>query len=300
VVPVPRLLPDLLGGKVVLEKSKKPSLLLVGDVDYESGKDWDRATNGNPNGITGTKKRTWAPLPGARAEMEGLASLYQKRFGKESLAVLRGADATEEALRRHSSPRWLHLATHGFCVLELPKAAVETGWDLKFFAEYGMMHLHPGLQSGLVLAGANQAFKSGQDDGILTALEVAELDLRTTEMAVLSACDTGMGRIGGGEGLLGLQRAFHIAGAKTVVASLWQVHDVATRVLMERFYSNLWNKNLSKLEALREAQLWMLREGRTYPGLKRGADRDDEPGTVQNGRLPPYYWAAFVLSGDWR
>jgi len=87
-----------------------------------------------------------------------------------------------------------------------------------------------------------------------------------------------------------------VAGAKTVIASLWKVDDVATRDLMERFYDNLWNKNLGKLEALREAQLWMLRERGP-----RGLDVvEEDAAKTMNKRLPPYFWAAFVLSGDWR
>jgi CHAT domain-containing protein len=125
---------------------------------------------------------------------------------------------------------------------------------------------------------------------------VQTLDLRGTELVVLSACETGLGKTAGGEGLLGLQRAFQVAGARTVIASLWKVDDIATRDLMERFYDNLWNKNMGKLEALRDAQLWMLRERGP-----RGAT-PDESDLAKSGenRLPPYYWAAFVLSGDWR
>src|SRR6185503_11816237 len=100
----------------------------------------------------------------------------------------------------------------------------------------------------------------------------------------------------GSEGLLGLERAFQVAGARAVIASLWKVDDLATRDLMERFYDNLWNKNMGKLEALREAQLWMLRERGP-----RGLDVVNDDGAKPTGkRLSPYYWAAFVLSGDWR
>ena len=101
--------------------------------------------------------------------------------------------------------------------------------------------------------------------------------------------------------LMGLQRAFQVAGARTVVASLWSVPDEPTKVLMERFYANRWEKKMSKLNALREAQLWMLREGRGDALVQRGIRRvGPAPPPAGDGRLPPYYWAAFVLSGDWR
>jgi CHAT domain-containing protein len=84
------------------------------------------------------------------------------------------------------------------------------------------------------------------------------------------------------------------------VAGLWKVPDRATQALMERFYDNLWRKKMSKLAALRESQVWMLREGPKQSGLRRGLDLgDDAPQTEARRGLPPYYWAAFVLSGDW-
>jgi len=153
---------------------------------------------------------------------------------------------------------------------------------------------HPGLRSGLVLAGANRPVEAGQDDGILTALEVAELDLAHVDLATLSACETGLGKAAAGEGLLGLQRAFQVAGTHSVVATLWTIRDDAGRQLMIDFYENLWAKKMSKVEALQAAQLEMLREG-----VKRGLDVSERPAD-QHHRLPPWYWAGFVLSGDWR
>jgi CHAT domain-containing protein len=153
----------------------------------------------------------------------------------------------------------------------------------------------PGLLSGLVLAGANAPPSDGRDDGILTALEVSQLDLGKVDLATLSACETGLGETAGGEGLLGLQRAFQVAGAKTVVATLWKIDDSASRALMSQFYENLWKKKLPKIEALRQAQLTMLREG-----IKRGIELDAERPPSQKHRMPPFYWAAFELSGDWR
>ena len=125
------------------------------------------------------------------------------------------------------------------------------------------------------------------------------MDLSRVDLATLSACETGLGESAAGEGLLGLQRAFQIAGAKTTVCSLWQVPDKATQLLMQRFYENLWNRNpkMSKLEALREAQLWLL--NKRQPELIRGLEltsADD----AHAPRLSPRYWAAFELSGDWR
>jgi CHAT domain-containing protein len=150
--------------------------------------------------------------------------------------------------------------------------------------------------SGVALSGANTPSAENEDDGILTAVEVGGLDLERTELVVLSACETGLGSVAGGEGVLGLQRAFQLSGAKTTVASLWKIPDRATMQLMQRFYENLWDKKLSKLDALREAQLWMLKEGR-----QRGLDLEDAVAKKSHsGRLPPRYWAAFVLSGDWR
>ena len=138
----------------------------------------------------------------------------------------------------------------------------------------------------------------GAEDGphVAPTLEVAQLDLGHVRLATLSACETGLGETAGGEGLLGLQRAFQTAGARSVVGSLWKLSDDAARQLMIDFYDNLWTKKMSKAEALRQSQLSMLREG-----LKRGAKRlDDAPSTDADERTSPDLWAAFELSGDWR
>ena len=295
VVPVPQLLPELLAAPK--GKDRESSLLLVGDVDFdaEAGKtDGGRTAPGERGGT----RKGWKRLEATRGEVATIRDSFEQRFADGTAKVLRGAGVTEQALRQQA-PRYqyLHLATHGFFAPAEVKSALgaapKSGDDL--FGQAGVTGFHPGLLSGLVLAGTNRVPEPGQDDGILTALEVAELDLRRCELAVMSACETGLGESAGGEGLLGLQRAFQVAGARSVVASLWSVDDEATRKLMERFYDNLWGKKLSKLEALREAQRWMLTEG-----LKRGLVREDLPDKAPDARTPPYYWAAFVLSGDWR
>ena len=163
------------------------------------------------------------------------------------------------------------------------------------FGTEGVSGWHPLLLSGVVLAGANKEAKPGEEDGILTALEVSEMDLSGCQLVVLSACQTGLGKVAGGEGVLGLQRAFQGAGAGSVLASLWSVGDAPTQKLMVEFYRRLWDEDapLSRVEALRQAQLSMLREG-----YKRGMLRREEANKSE--RAPPFYWAAFVLSGDWR
>ena len=152
---------------------------------------------------------------------------------------------------------------------------------------------NPGLLSGLALAGANRVPAADVDDGILTAQEIGVMNLSGVDTVVLSACDTGLGETAGGEGLLGVQRAFQVAGARTTVASFWKVDDLVTRLLMERFYRNLWEREMSRLDALREAQIYVL----NHPEALRGSDpQPDDP----RFRTSPKFWAAFTLSGDWR
>jgi CHAT domain-containing protein len=315
VIPVPQLLPALLEAAPDKDAAE-PSFLLVGDVAYGSTAE------------KGKHVAQFLPLPGTRGEIDALANYFRDVYPKARIRSLRGDEATEAAFRQYSPGcRWLHLATHGFyappriesaLVRDPELTAGQSAKDL--FSRQGVGGFHPDLLSGLALAGANRGASAnvpdGADDGILTALEVTALDLHGTELAVLSACETGLGATARGEGLLGLQRAFQMAGAGSVVGSLWHVDDRATQALMARFYRNLWSTSSprSKLEALREAQLWMLREAPRHPELvrgwvdhlrgsepelARGLEELPEPGSPRR-HLPPYFWAAFVLSGDWR
>src|SRR5436305_2537110 len=111
--------------------------------------------------------------------------------------------------------------------------------------------------TGLVFAGANNPKTPGR--GIVTGEALIDLDLSGLELAVLSACETGLGDVAGGEGTFGLQRAFHLAGTRDVVASLWKVPDRTTAALMHLFYRNLWEKEMPPVEALRQAQLEIYR-----------------------------------------
>jgi CHAT domain-containing protein len=303
VVPVPQLLPELLAPRGDQGKGE-PSLLVVGDVRYDAA-DGGAAVADSRAAPRGGALLQWKTLDGTQAEVAAIKDLFQRRFRKGTVTDLHEDEATEAEVRKQAPVhRYLHLATHGFFApKELRSALAEVSRSGRpevgdLFTRQGVAGFHPGLLSGLVLAGANRPADADKDDGILTALEVEALDLSGVESAVLSACETGLGEQASGEGLLGLQRAFQVAGARSVVASLWQVDDKATRELMVRFYENLWKRRLPKLEALRQAQLWMLKEGAGRGMVDVRVPRERLP--VEDGRLAPYYWAAFSLSGDWR
>jgi CHAT domain-containing protein len=272
---------------------------MVGDVDYGSDP-------GKPQLLAEATQRAgpfseWSALSGTAAEIAAIGRRFKRTFPDSTLAELSEGQATEEAFREKvAKHRYLHVATHGFFAPEKIKsalafAATDRLASAEPFTGKPAPGIHPGLLSGLVLAGANRPADPDKDDGILTSLEVAGLDLGKVELAVLSACETGLGEVAGGEGVLGLQRAFQTAGARSVVASLWKVDDKATRQLMIDFYDNLWQKKMAKAEALRQAQLKMLREG----AQDRGLVKIEQP-VGKDQRMPPYYWAGFVLSGDWR
>jgi CHAT domain-containing protein len=282
-------------------------LLAVGDVAFgraparvqvaEAGKGLSRAAP------AAGARGPWQALPGTARELERLAGLA----GPRPVTVLRGADAcTARLLADLPRARWAHIATHGFfadrdvrSVLRLDEKDYERGQRGE---RVGLGARHPLVLSGLVLAGANRPAKdSEQDDrGILTAEAIAGLDLDGLELAVLSACETGLGEVAGGEGVFGLQRAFHAGGARSVVASLWKVDDNATQELMALFYENLWHKKLPKLEALRQAQLAILRGRVVAQGAARAPDLQgisDAQGR-RTAYAAPHLWAAWVLSGD--
>ena len=158
---------------------------------------------------------------------------------------LTGENATESAFKRKAPGyRILHLASHGFF---LDGRCRSVGAETRGIGGLGPAGDAPtggrGIRnplklSGLVLAGANRRGSAapGGDDGILTADEIATLDLTATEWAVLSACETGVGEVRASEGVFGLRRAFRVAGADTVIMSLWSVSDRATRAWMQRLY----------------------------------------------------------------
>ena len=310
VVPFLQTLPDLLAKK---ENTGIASMLALGDVAYDVEAIIPSNSTSSLLAVRGEKGTKWNRLAGTKAEVLSIEDSFKKYFPSGSLVELNQNKASEQSVRE-SAPksRYLHFATHGFFADETVKSmSVKQVDNKRMMGEKAVVTgENPGLLSGLVLAGANLPPKGNGDDGILTASEVAELDLTGVELAILSACETGLGKTAGGEGIFGLQRAFQLAGARTVVASSWKVPDLSTKELMVRFYGNLWEKKMGKLEALREAQLWVMKEGKAA-GLDRGIDDESvvvketkkEPikqeGATKGEMLPPKYWAAWILSGAW-
>jgi CHAT domain-containing protein len=268
-------------------------LLAVGGVDYGRA---DAAPAGvavaSRSAAVDRGSLAFGPLPGTAAEADDVAQFYSKA-GLGQVGRLSGSTATKQRLHAAmAGRRHLHLATHGFFAPPEVKSALAPEDDLRGLKSWeGMSRgeirgFYPGLLSGLVWAGAahppRDRLSGAEDLGscLMTAEEVESLDLNGCELAVLSACETGLGATAGGEGVKGLQSAFHGAGCRTVVASLWRVDDAATRALMARFYTNLWEKKQPALAALRAAQLSVL----------------DDPDLGDKGN--PRLWAAWVLSGD--
>jgi CHAT domain-containing protein/tetratricopeptide (TPR) repeat protein len=309
-IPVPQLIPALVNevGKRQLEKD----LLLVGGVDYDGPAaatdapqrpKRKRMSRGELDRAVG--EQAWDPLPGAAAEVAFIADTYRRLFeaGDNAVVDLRAAQATEEAFRS-SAPRCavLHLATHGYFASPDKESAIGVSTRGERFRQLGeaererLRGFSPGLLSGLVFAGANNPPPDGdaRDDGLMTASEIAVLPLSGVRLVMLSACETGLGEVAGGEGLLGVQRAFQVAGARSTVATLWKVDDLVTRRIMERFYTGYLDEELSPLDALREAQLWALK----HPDELRGVNDPDD--SQASAKLSPRYWAAYVFSGDWR
>ena len=220
----------------------------------------------------------FSPLPGTIEEGRIVAALLP------GSTLVTESKAIEQTVKALHGPEALHLATHGFFRGEPQSAEGNTRaleLEVSNVANTGSgpktMQVpmeNPLLRSGLALAGAN--VRAGAEDGILTALEVSGMDLWGTKLVVLSACETGLGDVSVGEGVYGLRRALAIAGAQTILMSLWEVDDEGTRDLMIGYYQRM-AAGEGRVEALRTAQLALLRD---------------------KNRTHPFYWGAFLASGD--
>jgi CHAT domain-containing protein/Tfp pilus assembly protein PilF len=216
----------------------------------------------------------FAALPGALREAADVASVWRQAGGEES--SLAGSAARKSSVLEQAAGKLvLHFATHGFFLDSCDTAMTKMPSSSTQNAE------NPLLLSGLALAGANDRKQPGE--GILTAEEIASTNLEGVEWAVLSACDSGLGEIQAGEGLFGLRRAFQLAGARTVIASLWPADDASTNRWMRELYRSRFLEGRSTAEAVSHASLSLL-------AYRRAAHLGTHP----------LYWAGFVAVGDWR
>lgn len=269
-----------------LTEPNSDSTLFIGGIDYEYAETTsDLSVNTDYAYLdtealmntrsTQSRGETWTYLEGALEEINNLQTIFSN-YDKDYV-VLSEKEATEANLKMISghSPQIIHIATHGFFYENIETNYVNH-FNLSTEDQYRLAE-DPLLRSGLILAGANYTWKNGSnpnevEDGILSALEISNLDLSKTDIVVLSACETGLGDIDGSEGVYGLQRAFKMAGVDLIVMSLWKVPDAETAEFMNLFYEN-WMTTQQVRKAFTIAQRTM----------------------QEKYKEEPLKWAAFVL-----
>ena len=251
----------LLEGNLAPEATARPALV-VGDPDFDMGS--HLPVEVPP--VFASAGLSFERLDYTRGEAEQVATAL-------GVVPLLGPGATESAVKATHSPHVLHLATHGFFLPVPPHTDLASGPDPDTW-----MSTDPLLRSGLLLAGSRTWCRGGDsgdaEDGLLTAEDVVQMDLRGTRLVVLSACESGRGIVESGEGMQGLRSAFQIAGASWVVMSLWQVGDEITAELMESFYA-AFTAGQEPSSALASAQAQIRRR------------RPNQP----------FAWAAFICQG---
>lgn len=256
------------------QSGSNPAIAIFGDCVYAA--DLDSVKNGRKQAVVSGKEDNtggWKRLEATAKEISSIQSLFrEKQFNSILYSQLNSTEEQFKAMSGHA-PLILHLATHGFFLPD-PQKRQEEGLAQDLRNAFTQAK-DPLLRSGIVLTGANRAWNgqapiTGREDGIVTAYEIAQLDLRQTDLVVLSACQTALGDIIGSEGVFGLQRAFKLAGVDKMILSLWKVPDAETAELMNLFYTHYLKGNNAR-KSFMYAQQEMRR------------------------KYPPFYWAAFVL-----
>ncbi|HKM93154.1 MAG TPA: CHAT domain-containing protein [Prolixibacteraceae bacterium] len=272
---------------IIEPETKNNRIALFGGIDYDLNNQFWSDSSLASTDIEKIMSRGFTPdstqrsnsftyLEGTKSEVQNISALMKKT--NYSVQNFTGSQATEDAFKKLSGQgnRVIHIATHGFF---FPSEHQKPKEHDRFqpLGESRFKYIpNPLLRSGLLMAGSNRTWQGdypqqGLEDGILTAAEISEMNLFNTELVVLSACETGLGDINNSEGVFGLQRAFKLAGAKTIIMSLWKIPDKQTSMLMQAFYKN-WLSGMNKNEAFKKAQLEL---------------RSQFP--------EPYYWAGFVM-----
>jgi len=259
--------------------TKKPSnATLVGNPTFDfdlTNLPSNKQEFGNSVAVRGAYGFKLEQLPGTKTEVETIKILLDNNGIKTTL--LTEENANESAVKKIKNPDVIHFATHGFFLEDFSEEVL---------AEYSRTEQdyfrNPMMRSGIFFSGANKTYSINTtnvsslkefEDGTLTAFEAMALDLDKTELVVLSACQPGIGKVKNGGGVFGLQRAFKLAGARSIIMSLWPVSDEATKELMINFYSG-WTKTGDLYSSFKNAQLEVKKK---FP--------------------EPYYWGAFVLYG---
>jgi len=247
--------------------------LVLADPDYDFGLGSPERKNGGGDrektatSLPADKKNVmfFSRLPDTKSEADTIQKILTQKMGV-TVRNYQNEKATESLLHSAESPTIVHLATHGYFIGK-DETGTSSGVDQ-------MLRDSPMFRSGLALAGINLSLREGRDEGIMSAEKVMGLKLTGTDLVVLSACETGVGDVEGGEGVFGLKRAFILSGARAVILSLWSVPSAETMELMTKFYSFMADGK-SKAEALRQAKL-----------------------DVMKNRPNPFFWGAFILVGN--
>ncbi len=234
-------------------------------------------------------QQSLAPLAHTKAEVEAIARTFSKAFDQSRSTLLTGRRADAHRLRSLApSVRYLHIATHGWfapssvpSIMERQPGDARSGIRRTDYRDQ-VTGYAPLSLCGLALSGANTDWRGGETPpGVLSGTELARIDLSGVELAVLSACETNVGIVRGGQAIMSLQEALFTAGVRCSITSLWNVGDEATRELMARFYEGIWIKGETKSEALWNAKR-QLREAKDSSGAPKHAFRD---------------WAGWILIG---
>lgn len=263
-----------------VDVSSLKSIALFGNSDFDAAGTLNSVTQPQPDTTDtpflhsrGDYNKAWNNLPGTLSEINNIQSLFTGT--KVNTMVFSGSNASEENFKHLSNdaPSVIHLATHGFFLPDINSSVTNNRYptDKNVFVN----SVNPLMRSGIILAGANNIWEGklpgkGNEDGVVTAYEISQLNLSKTNLVILSACETALGDIKGNEGVFGLQRAFKLAGVKNMILSLWKVPDEETAELMTLFYKNYLT-------------------GRTIKEAFNAAQKE------MRVKYSPYSWAAFIL-----